>query len=344
MLTFENDYSRSAHPAILEALSNSADEMFSGYGSDVLTQEAIERIRIAADSPNANIAFLVGGTQINQALIDMLTPAWGGVIAAQSGHIAVHEAGAIETRGHKVLTIPHNQGTISAQSVAHYCEEFYRDANYEHMVFPSTVYISFPTEYGTLYSKQELLELRKVCDQYHMRLIIDGARLGYGLTAAGNDVTLHDLVEVSDAVTIGGTKCGAMFGEAAVFNRSVPEHLVTQIKQHGALLAKGWLLGLQFATLFKNNLYFDIARHANEMADHIRQTLDECGYKQVFANSTNQIFVELSVTQATALAKYVRLGFMEQHSEQSVIMRICTSWSTKQEDTEQLLEILRQNA
>ena len=232
MLSFENDYCCGAHPSILERLAATNATQHPGYGSDDVCAAAAEKIRRACASPEA--------------------PSYAGVVSADTGHVNVHEAGAIEATGHKVLTLPHHDGKIDAAELRDYCTTFYADGNYEHMVFPGTIYISHPTEYGTLYTLDELEALREVCDRFGMKLFLDGARLGYGLTADGTDVTLQDIARLTDVFYIGGTKVGALFGEAVVFPKNdAPAHFLTTIKQHGALLAKGWLLGLQFDTLFR---------------------------------------------------------------------------------------------
>ncbi len=264
--------------------------------------------REACASPEAEIFFLVGGTQNNEIVIDSITPQYAGVVAADTGHVNVHEAGAVECTGHKVLTL-HHDGKIDANELDEYCANFYADGNYTHMVFPGCVYISQATEYGTLYTLSELKAIRKVCDEYELPLFIDGARLGYALTATGNDVPLEDIARLADVFYIGGTKVGAMFGEAVVFTHgSVPKHFVTLIKRHGALLAKGWLLGLQFDTLFTDDLYSRIARRANIAADRIREALVERGYVLTFDAPTNQIFITLDNETSERLQRHVRLG------------------------------------
>lgn len=255
MLSFVNDYSEGAHPKILERLNGTNFEQLAGYGSDCYCEQAKEKIRAAIGCPEAEIFFLVGGTQTNQVVLDALLRAYDGVIAAESGHVNVHEAGAIEHGGHKVLALGHTDGKLSADTVREYVETFYADGNYTHMVFPGAVYISHPTEYGTLYTKAELAALHEVCAAYRIPLFLDGARLGYGLAAAGTDVTLRDIAALTDVFYIGGTKVGALCGEAVVFpHGGMPANFLTIAKQHGALLAKGRLLGIQFDTLFTDGL------------------------------------------------------------------------------------------
>ena len=341
MLAFENDYSRAAHPAILEALERTSENLYPGYGSDEVCASAKEKIKAACSDPDADVWFLTGGTQANQVVIDTITPAWAGVVTVESGHPNVHEAGAIEYSGHKVLTLPHHNGLMDAGELDEFCATFYADGNYEHMVFPGCVYISLPTEYGTIYTKRELEALAEVAHRYDMPLFVDGARLGYGLTSTGCDITLPDLARIADVFYIGGTKVGALFGEAVVFTHgNTPKHFLTSIKQHGALLAKGWLLGLQFDTLFTDDLYFRIARNANTAADRIREALREKGYELTFDAPTNQIFVTLDQPTIDRLIRDVRLGFMEKADDTHTVMRICTSWATTDEQVDQLIDLL----
>ena len=341
MLSFENDYSRAAHPAVLDAIVQANDHLYSGYGSDELTEQAKAKIREACGVPEADVWFLVGGTQTNQVVIDTITPSYAGVVAVNSGHPNVHEAGAIEYAGHKVLTLPHHNGKMKASELDEFCQSFYADANYEHMVFPGTVYVSQSTEYGTIYSKTELEAIAKVAHRYDMPLFVDGARLGYALTATGNDMTLEDLARIADVFYIGGTKVGALFGEAVVFTKgNTPKHFLTRIKQHGALLAKGFVLGAQFDALFTNNLYFTIARNANEAADRIREALKNKGYTLTFDAPTNQIFVTLDKTTIERLKRDIKLGFMEKVDDTHTVMRICTSWATTSEETDALINLL----
>ena len=341
MLSFENDYSEGAHPAILQRLAETNMEQLPGYGSDRYCEAARDKIRFATGDPKADVWFLIGGTQTNQTVIDAITPPYAGVLAAQTGHVNVHEAGAVEATGHKVLTLPQHDGKIDAAELRAYCRHFFADENHEHMVFPGSVYLSHPTEYGTLYTLAELESIKAVTEQYGIPLFIDGARLGYGLAAAGSDVTLQDVARIADVFYIGGTKVGALFGEAVVFTHgNTPAHFLTIVKQHGALLAKGWLLGLQFDTLFTDDLYMRIAANADRAADAIRHTLAERGYALTFPTTTNQIFITLDKPTVERLSKHVRLGFMEQADDAHTVMRICTSWATTQEHVRELQQIL----
>lgn len=341
MISFENDYSTGAHPRILEALAATNLEPTPGYGGDRFCESAVAHIRAACDDETADVFFLTGGTQTNAVVISALLAGHEGVIAADTGHIAVHEAGAIEATGHKVLTVPECDGKLRAADVKAYLEAFYADASYTHMVFPGMVFIAHPSELGTLYSLAELEELSALCRRYQIPLYLDGARLAYGLAAPDTDVTLADIARLADAFYIGGTKCGALCGEAVVFPRGgMPRHFLTHAKQHGALLAKGRLLGVQFDTLFTDDLYCRIARHANDAADRIREVLVERGYTLTFDAPTNQIFITLDNATSERLQRNVRLGFMEKADDTHTVMRICTSWATTDEQVEQLIALL----
>lgn len=341
MLSFVNDYSEGAHPELLRRLTETNLEQLEGYGSDRYCECAKEKIRAAIGCPEAEIFFLVGGTQTNQIVLDALLKSYEGVLSAASGHVNVHEAGAIEHGGHKVLALEHAEGKLSAATVRAWLETFYADGNYTHMVFPGAVYISHPTEYGTLYTKSELAALHEVCTAYHIPLFLDGARLGYALAAEETDVTLADVAAMTDVFYIGGTKVGALCGESVVFpHGGMPKHFLTVVKQHGALLAKGRLLGVQFDALFTDGLYTAISRNAIEAAGRIRAALREKGYRLYCENPTNQIFVVLENEKVKALAEQVALGFTEKYDENHTIMRICTSWATRSEDVSALIALL----
>lgn len=339
-LYFASDYMETAAPEIMEALAGLAGKKFTGYGSDVISESARRKILAAAGAPEGEVYFLVGGTQTNATVIDTMLRPYEGVIAASTGHVSVHEAGAIEYGGHKVLTLPAKDGKIGAADIDGLAGTYWNDENHEHMVMPAMVYISQPTEYGTLYSLKELEEISAVCRKWKLALYVDGARLAYALSAKGNDVTLKDLSRLTDVFYIGGTKCGALLGEAVVFPKkgTVP-HFFTMVKQHGALLAKGWAAGVQFDTLFTGGLYEKLGKKGDEMADRIRQALDEKGYVQDVRNSTNQIFITLTHEKARALSKKVELGFWENKGDK-VVMRIATSWASTKEEVDRLLEIL----
>ena len=341
MLSFESDYTRGAHPKVLERLVQTNMEQTSGYGSDEYCNLAKNKIRKACNCPNADVWFLTGGTQTNQTVISSLLRPCEGVIAAQSGHIATHEAGSIEYTGHKVLPLPQVEGKLSAQTVDAYLHDFYADANHDHAVFPGMVYISHPTEYGTLYSKAELSKLSEVCRNYGLPLYLDGARLGYGLMSDGTDVSLSDIAMLCDVFYIGGTKVGALCGEAVVFPKGdSPKRFMTMIKQHGALLAKGRVLGVQFDALFENELYFTIGRSAIERANELRKGLRNKGYRFFLETSTNQIFVVLENTKMEHLQKKVQFGFWECFDESHTVVRFATDWATTKEDVDLLLTLL----
>jgi len=341
MLNFVNDYSEGAHENLLKRLLETNREALAGYGSDRYCESAKEKIRKACECEAADIYFLTGGTQTNQIVIDSMLNPYEGVIAAESGHINIHEAGAIEFTGHKVLGLPQKDGKLSAEVLAKYLCTFYQDENHDHMVFPGMVYISHPTEYGTLYTKQELENLSDVCRKYRIPLYLDGARLGYGLAAADTDVTLPDIARICDVFYIGGTKVGALCGEAVVFTKNnAPKHFLTLIKQHGALLAKGRLIGIQFDELFTEDLYKKISRHAIEMAEMIKNALKEKGYRFYVQSPTNQIFIILEDVELKRLQKHVAVSFWEKYDETHTVIRIATSWATERSSVEQLIAIL----
>lgn len=341
MKHFECDYLEGAHPQIIKRLMETNMEKTSGYGTDIYCEEARKKIRKACNCPNAEIFFLVGGTQTNATVIDAMLSRTEGVIAADSGHISIHEAGAIEASGHKVLVLPHKNGKLSANAIQKYIENFYNDGNHEHMVFPGMVYISHPTEYGTLYTKKELEEINAVCQKNEIPLFLDGARLGYALMAKDTDVTLKVIANNCDVFYIGGTKVGALFGEAVVFTKpSRVKHFFTVVKQHGALLAKGRLMGIQFDTLFDNNLYFEISKHAIEMADKLKEIFDEKGYKFFLKTPTNQQFIILENEKMKQLSEKVGFSFWQTFDENHTVVRFATSWATNDDDIEELRKIL----
>ncbi len=336
MISFENDYIQGAHPEVLKRLTETNLEPLSGYGTDPYCESAREKIRRECGCPEAEIHFLVGGTQTNAVVIDAMLKGYEGVVAADTGHVAVHEAGAVEYTGHKVLTIPHHSGKIDPGELKEYLEGFYQDANHEHMVFPGMVYLSHPTELGTLYSRKELEEISQICREYEIPLFLDGARLGYGLMSSDTDVTLQDVAQLCDVFYIGGTKVGALCGEAVVFPEKAPRHFLTSVKQHGALLAKGRLLGIQFDTLFTDNLYFDISRHAIERAEELKRVLQEKGCTFAWESPTNQQFVILEDSTVRRLKEHVVFSFWEKADETHTVVRFVTSWATRKEEIEEL--------
>ena len=341
MLYFASDYMEGAHPQVLEKLMMTNMEHLTGYGTDAYCESAKEKIKKVCGLETADVHFLVGGTQTNAIMIDALLKAYEGVVCADSGHINTHEAGAIEFTGHKVLSLPGDCGKLKAEDLQSYLETFYGDDNHEHAVFPGMVYISHPTEYGTLYSKAELKKLSEVCHRYEMPLYLDGARLGYGLMSSETDVTLNDVAELCDAFYIGGTKVGALCGEAVVFTKNnTPKHFMTVVKQRGALLAKGRLLGVQFDALFTDDLYYKISQHAIEMAEVLKQGLKEKGYRFFLNSPTNQQFIVLENAKMEELKKEVAFSFWEKYDESHTVVRFATSWATTKEDVKALLDLL----
>jgi len=340
-LNFASDYMKGAHPAILERLAQTNMIETPGYGLDSYSESARRKIREACGCPQAQVEFLVGGTQTNATVIDALLRSWQGVVAAQTGHIATHEAGAIEAGGHKVLTLPHTNGKLDPAVVRAYLADFHADGNRDHMVAPGMVYISHPTEYGTLYSKKDLQDLREVCDEYRIPLYLDGARLAYALACPENDLTLCDLADLCDVFYIGGTKCGALFGEAVV----VPDPdriqaFFTIIKQHGALLAKGRILGIQFDVLFTDGLYERIGLPAMTAAAQIRAALEKKGYQQCFGSPTNQIFCIMENRRLEAFGESVEYSFWEKYDDSHTVIRLATDWGTTDQETQALIGLL----
>lgn len=330
-----------AHPQILKRLMETNLVKTPGYGLDDYSKSAKEKIRDACKAPDAEVFFLVGGTQTNVTMIDAILKSYEGVIAADTGHVSVHEAGAIEFGGHKVLTLPHHNGKINVRQIETLLDDYQNDANRDHMVMPGMVYLSHPTEYGTLYSQAELREISALCRSRNIPLYLDGARLAYALACPQNEITLADIAELCDAFYIGGTKCGALFGEAVVIPKAgwLP-HLFTIIKQHGALLAKGRMLGIQFDELFTDYLYGRVGVPAIQAADRIRQILIQNGYTLCFDSPTNQVFCIIENTEMEQLAEKVEFGFWEKYDDSHTIIRFATSWATKMEDVEALCTVL----
>lgn len=341
MLSFETDYIQGAHPRLLERLAETNLEPQSGYGEDIYCAAAKEKIRAAFDCPEADVFFLVGGTQTNAVVIDTVLRAGEGVLAAENGHVAVHEAGAIEYTGHKVLTLPGHDGKVSAADVQAYLDKFYGDATWSHMVAPGMVYISHPSEFGTLYTKAELTALSQVCRRAGIPLYLDGARLGYGLMSRDTDVTAADIAALCDVFYIGGTKVGALCGEAVVFPQgNMPPRFLTLAKQHGALLAKGRLLGVQFDALFTDGLYWQIGRHAIDMAEKLKSLFRDKGYTFIRETSTNQQYILLEDARLTELQRSVVCSFWEKPDAAHTVVRFCTSWATTEDELQQLERLL----
>ena len=339
MLYFLNDYTEGCHPRVLQALTETNLVSQPGYGDDIYCAAAAEKIA-ACCGGDVDVRFLTGGTQANLVALSTLLRRYEAVIAAESGHISVHEAGAIEFSGHKVVTLPSHAGKLDALELKDYMARFYADATHEHMPIPGAVYISQPSELGTLYAKAELEALRAICDQWGLRLYVDGARLGYGLMSPACDLTLPALARLADAFTVGGTKVGALCGEALCFRNGAPRGFFTMQKQQGALLAKGRLVGVQFDALFTDGLYWDISRRAIEQAMALKAAFAEKGYPLFADSPTNQQFVILTEEQKERLEKDAAFGVWEPLSDGRVAVRFVTSWATRPEDVAALKALL----
>ena len=341
MISFESDYTEGAHPLIIDALARTNMEQLAGYGGDIYSERAKEKIRKACGREDAEVFFIAGGTQANMVVISSVLRQYEGVIAASTGHIAVHEAGAIENAGHKVFTLPAHEGKLDPDEVKNFIEDFFADVSHEHMPFPGMVYISYPSEYGTLYSADELGRLYSVCRSYDIPLFIDGARLGYGLMSEGCDLTLPRLAELCDMFYIGGTKVGALLGEAVVFtNRKAPAHFITMIKQKGAMLAKGRVIGLQFDTLFTDDLYFSIALNAINTARLMKSIFIEKGYRLFIDSPTNQQFIIIPNEKLAELEKSVKFSVWQKYDDENTVVRFATSFATSAENVRYLERIL----
>ncbi len=338
MILFCSDYQEGAHPAILEKLNSVNLTQNPGYGTDDICHKAAALIKEKCHCPGADVHFLVGGTQTNTTVISAALRPHQGVLCAHTGHISVHETGAIESTGHKVLAVQSQDGKITAEQVE---KEAILQADFEHTVKPGMVYISFSTEVGTLYTLAELTALRKVCDKHHLYLFLDGARLGYGLCGEGNDVSLQDIARLCDVFYIGGTKVGALFGEAVVIvNPALKPDFRYFIKQRGGMLAKGWLLGVQFLTLFEEDRYFSIAAHAQRLAMAVRDALRHLHIPFLIDSPTNQQFPILPDEVLQKLSDKYAFSFWEKADETHTAVRICTSWTTREEDVLALIKDL----
>lgn len=340
MLHFDTDYMEGAHPQVMERLLETNLCQTVGYGQDDYCKEAKALIRKACGTEDVDVHFLVGGTQTNSTVIDALLHHHEGVLAAQTAHINVHESGAIESCGHKVLTLPSHDGKVCPKEVREYIKDFYADETYEHMVAPGMLYISFPTELGTIYSKAELTELHTICHEAGIPLFIDGARLGYGLASDACDITLEDLPQLCDVFYIGGTKVGLLFGECVVARKGLLRHFFPLIKQHGALLAKGRLLGIQFQTLFTDGLYTKIGRHAIEQAMRLKQGLISKGLHPFIDSPTNQQFFTLPNDLMDRLAQHATFEVWGSRGQTETHVRFVTSWATRPESIDELLSLI----
>ena len=340
MILFRCDYAEGAHPEILRRLTETNFEQLDGYGCDPYTESAKRKILEACDCPDGEVHLLVGGTQTNATVIAAMLQDYEGAVAVQTGHIAVHEAGAVEYTGHKVLTLPQHLGKMDAGELEAFLAAADADVNKDHMVWPGLVYISLSTEYGTIYSKAELTELQAVAHKHGLPLFIDGARLGYALASPACDFTLADLKDLCDVFYIGGTKVGALCGEAVIFTKKAPKHFFTTIKQHGALLAKGRLLGVQFDTLFTDNLYGRIAKNAIDRAQDLIAVLKEKGIPFFLESPTNQQFVILENGYMERLSQEVGFDIWEPYDATHTVVRFATSWATTPENIAQLRALL----
>ncbi len=341
MIHFESDYLEGAHPRILNRMAETNFDQTPGYGEDPICNQARTLIREKIARKDADIHFLVGGTQTNSTFLAAALRPHQGAICADSGHIAVHETGPVEATGHKVLPLPCRNGKIEAGQVSEYCREHFSDENHEHIVMPKVVYISYPTELGTIYSRSELNALRGVCDRWNLYLYIDGARLGYGLACGECDIDLPFLAEVADAFYIGGTKQGALFGEALVLlNDALKQDFRYILKQKGGMLAKGRLLGIQFESLFCDDLYMELSRHAIEMANEVRQMLKENGIPTLVDSPTNQIFPIFSNAALEVLRRDFTFSTQKAVDAKHTCVRICTSWCTPGANVDALREAL----
>lgn len=337
MISFESDYNNGCTPEILRRLADTNDDRTSGYGSDPYCQSAIRRIREAVQMTDADVFFLIGGTQTNATVIDSLLMGCEAVITVETGHIAVHESGAVEAFGHKVITLPAVDSKLTAATLDRFMDTFTADETAPHMVQPGMVYVSMPTELGMVYTRSELASLYEACRRHHLRLYIDGARLGYGLMSDACDYDLPFLARHCDVFYIGGTKVGAMFGEAVVFTGiSAPKYFFTTVKRHGALLAKGRMLGIQFDTLFTDGLYLRLSRHAIAMASRLKEVFARHAIPMACLSPTNQQFVILSPSQYDALIAQVAFEIWERHADGTLTCRFVTSWATTDADIDLL--------
>ena len=342
MIRFNCDYTQSAHPRILARLQETADQQHAGYGEDACCERARAHIRTACGTPQADVHFLVGGTQANAVVISSILRPHQGVISADTGHICTHETGAIEATGHKVLTVPGDVGKLTAAQVAETYDSHWADVTHEHHVQPAMVYISHPTESGTVYTLAELEAISAVCKEKGLPLFLDGARMGYGLAAAGTDVTLADVARLCDVFYIGGTKVGALFGEAVVITDDrLKEDFRYIMKRHGGLLAKGFLLGIQFECLFEDGLYFEISRHAVEQAMRLRQGILDAGLPLEYDTTANQLFPRIPDALAKKLGETFAFAPWAKPNDTHSVVRFCTSWATKPEDEDALIGALK---
>ena len=340
MVSFESDYNNGAHPCVLQYLLETNVRQSASYGYDEWSEQARRKIRDAVSCPDADIFFLVGGTQTNATVIDALLPSYGAVIAVDTAHINVHESGAIEANGHKVIALPSHDGRMTVTELQAYLERFFANPTWEHMAVPGMVYITFPTELGTIYKASDIDAIYQVCRQYSLPLYIDGARLGYGLASSECDFDLSWLARHCDVFYIGGTKVGALCGEAVIFPHKAPRGFFTMVKRHGALLAKSRLAGVQFDALFTDGLYLNIAQHAINMAMRLRQLFIDASIP-IKDSPTNQQFVVLTNQQKDALMQQVLFETWEPLDADHTLCRFVTSWATTEADLAELASALK---
>lgn len=342
MIRFNSDYTEGCHPAILERLAETNMEQTPGYGVDDHCKHAAELIKEACNTPDADVHFLVGGTQTNVTVITSALKHYQGVITANTGHINVHETGALEACGHKCLVLDTPDGKLTAEMIDSYTKAHFADDSFEHIVQPKMVYISNPTEVGTIYKKAELQAIYEACKANDLYLFLDGARLGYGLASRENDLTLADVAALTDVFYIGGTKVGALFGEAVVItNDALKTDFRYNIKQRGGMLAKGRLLGIQFETLFEEDRYMEISRHAARLAEKLKDELSACGVKFMVDSPSNQQFPILPDHVLVELKKKYSFEFNGKMDENHSAVRFCTCWATKEENIDALLKDIK---
>ena len=341
MIYFRNDYSEGAHPKVLQALVETNLVSTPGYGCDEYCACARELLRERFACPNADVHFLVGGTQTNLTAAAAFLRPWEAVIAADTGHIAVHETGAIEATGHKVYVVPGVDGKLTSDAIRTAVRD-HQTGTEEHMVLPRMVYVSDSTELGTIYTRAELQALSDTCRELGLYLYLDGARMAMALTAQGNDLVPEDFAQLCDAFYLGGTKNALLFGEALVIvNNALKPYFRNVMKQHGGMLAKGRLLGVQFAAILQDDLWLQTARHANELAQRLAAALTAMGVPLYAASPTNQVFPIFTNAQVEALRQNFSFEFIARVDENHSAIRYVTSWATRPEDVETLLEAVR---
>ncbi|MEA4973104.1 MAG: low specificity L-threonine aldolase [Candidatus Metalachnospira sp.] len=342
MIRFNNDYNEGAHENIIKKMTTINLSQICGYGEDEYCREAADIIKNLCKKTNADVHFLVGGTQTNLTVIASALKPYQCAVSASTGHINVHETGAIEATGHKVFSIETDDGKLKAEMIKSAYETHWNDESHEHIAQPKLVYISNPTEIGTIYSKKELEDIYKTCRECNLYLYIDGARLAYGLGSEKNDLDFETIASNCDIFYIGGTKCGALFGEAVVIlNDSLKEDFRYMIKQRGGMLAKGWLLGLQFTELLKDGLYIELAKNADRLAAKIKEAVIKEGYPLYSESYTNQQFIIFPDELIEELNKKYALSYQQKYDDTHSVIRICTDWATKEENVDSLIKDIK---